>query len=215
MEVVQTRPAVSPYDLDNQAAYLAWREWKLANAPRTVDELVVRIEEPGHISAAEHEALLARCRIANMAIYLSHETEADKEIVHRIGHQFKLDNLDANWLAGEDGISEIRVNTGEPRQSYIPYTNRPIKWHTDGYYNPPGRLIRAMVLHCVNNAAAGGENRLMDHEIAYLLLRDQNPGFIQALSAPDAMTIPERTDEDGVARFAETRHGVAVQQRAA
>ena len=44
----------------------------------------------------------------------------------------------------------------------------------------------------------------MDHEIAYLMLRDSNPDFIRALSAPDAMTIPERTDEDGVARAAQT-----------
>jgi hypothetical protein len=204
MGFVQKRPAINPYDLDNQAGYLAWREWKLANAPHSADELVVRIEDPSHISPAEHAALLARCRNANMAIYLSHEKDADKEIVHRIGHQFNLENLDANWLAGEDGISEIAVGADSQRQYFIPYTNRPIKWHTDGYYNPADRRIRAMLLHCVNNAAEGGENRLMDHEIAYLLLRDENPDFIRALFAPDAMTIPERTDEDGVARAAQT-----------
>jgi hypothetical protein len=30
----------------------------------------------------------------------------------------------------------------------------------------------------------------MDHEIAYILLRDENPEFVRALMAPDAMTIP-------------------------
>ena len=56
-----------------------------------------------------------------------------------------------------------------------------------------------MVLHCVRNAGTGGENRVMDHEIAYILLRDSNADFIRALSAPDVMTIPARLDEfDGV-----------------
>jgi len=39
----------------------------------------------------------------------------------------------------------------------------------------------------------------MDHEIAYLLLRDANVDFIRALSAPDVLTIPERVDaQDGI-----------------
>jgi hypothetical protein len=44
----------------------------------------------------------------------------------------------------------------------------------------------------------------MDHEMVYLQLRDENPEFIRALSEPDAMTIPERTDDDGVARAAQS-----------
>jgi hypothetical protein len=51
----------------------------------------------------------------------------------------------------------------------------------------------------VRNASSGGENQLMDHEMAYLLLRNENPQHIQALMQADAMTIPERVDEtDGV-----------------
>jgi hypothetical protein len=61
-----------------------------------------------------------------------------------------------------------------------------------------------MLLHCVSSAASGGQNALMDHEIAYLLLRDANPDFVRALMAPDAMTIPERANEGRIARPAET-----------
>ena len=52
----------------------------------------------------------------------------------------------------------------------------------------------------MQSSAEGGENALLDHEIAYLLMRDENPGFIRALMQPDAMTIPARVEEDGVAR---------------
>jgi len=192
----------SPYDLNKASAYQRWREQKLEQAPTSVAELIVEVNDPRKLSCSEHEELLKRCQRANMVIYASRHHSADKDIARKLGSQFGLNNLDANWLAGEDGISEIKVSSGEDqaRLAYIPYTNRPIKWHTDGYYNAPERRIRGMLLHCVHSAAEGGENRLMDHEMAYLKIRDENPELIRALSAPDVMTIPARTDEEGVAR---------------
>ncbi len=194
----------SPYTLNNETAYQRWRELKLQQAPASIADLIVEIKDPRKLSATEHDALVDRCRRANMVIYASSVKEDDKDIVRLIGRRFGLENLDANWLAGEDGISQIAASAAGVQQAYIPYTDRPMKWHTDGYYNPPERRIRGMMMHCVQSAAKGGENRLMDHEMAYLLLRDANPDFIRALSAADAMTIPERTDEDGVARAAQT-----------
>jgi hypothetical protein len=61
-----------------------------------------------------------------------------------------------------------------------------------------------MVLHCVRPAKSGGETALMDFEMAYIALRDANPDWIEALMAPDAMTIPERLDDDGIARQAQS-----------
>lgn len=189
----------SPFDLNDAASYSSWREHKLAVAPKSAAELIVEVRDPRALTPDEHAALAERIRHCNMAIYASPMHEADTDIPRLLGTQFGLTHLDANWLAGEDGISEIRVFDAGTRQHYIPYTDRPIKWHTDGYYNPPEREILAMVLHCVRNASSGGENQLMDHEMAYLLLRDENPQHIHALMQPDAMTIPERVDEtDGV-----------------
>lgn len=189
----------NPFDLGDTESYLRWREQKLASAPKSVNELIVDVHDPRALTPLEHNALAECVRRSNMAIYASHMYEADTDIPRLLGAQFGLEHLDANWLAGEDGISEIRVFDNGTRQNYIPYTDKPIKWHTDGYYNPPERTIRGMVLHCVRNASSGGENQLMDHEMAYLLLRDENPQHIQALMQADAMTIPDRVDEtDGV-----------------
>lgn len=189
----------SPFDLEYPDAYLRWREHRLAHAIVASDELIVEIADPLHVTQTERAALLNRCQRSNMVIYASH-VEMDEIMLRAFGAQFGLVDLDANWLADKHGISRITVsNPDNQRQTYIPYTDRAIKWHTDGYYNPPARQIRGMVLHCVRNAGTGGENRVMDHEIAYILLRDANPDFIRALSAPDAMTIPARVDEfDGV-----------------
>jgi hypothetical protein len=146
-----------------------------------------------------------------MALYRRSRVDADTDIPRALGLQLGLERLDANWLADDDGISPITVRAGAgPAAGFIPYTNRAIKWHTDGYYQPPERAIRGMVLHCVRPAASGGANRLLDHELAYIALRDADPAHVRALAAPDAMTIPARTDDDGVARPAQAGPVFAV-----
>ena len=195
------RSSRSPFALDDEPAYRAWREAKLADAPRSLAALVVDVHDPFALSEHERRALLQRCARFNMAIYRSAPGGADPSLPRALGRQLGLERLDANWLADEDGISPITVRAGAgPAAAYIPYTNRAIQWHTDGYYHPAERRIRAMVLHCVRPAALGGANRLLDHELAWIALRDLDPAHVQALAAPDAMSIPARSDDDGVAR---------------
>jgi hypothetical protein len=195
----------NPFDLNHVTEYLHWRERKLAHAITDTNELIVEIKDPLALTAAERAAILARCRRSNMAIYATQAEGVDEGVIRQLGKQLGINRMDANWLAGDQGITRITVRAGDSlRHAYIPYTNRAIKWHTDGYYNPPERQVKSMILHCSQSAGKGGENRLMDHEIAYLMLRDANNDYIRALSAPDAMTIPERTDEQGIARPAQT-----------
>jgi len=56
------------------------------------------------------------------------------------------------------------------------------------------------MLYCETPAPEGGENALLDHEIAYIHLRDANPDYIRALSQADAMTIPANEVNDHVER---------------
>ena len=193
--------AASPFVLENETAYRQWRDRKLADYPASLAEIVVEVADPRRLTPAEHQAILQCCRKTNMAIYAGRTgSDPDKEIPRQLALSLGLERLDCNMLADEDGVSSLTVANAGVRPNYIPYTSRPIKWHTDGYYNRPEKQIRGMVLHCVQSAAQGGENALLDHEIAYLLLRDENPDFIRALMQPDAMTIPARVEEDGVAR---------------
>ena len=195
--------ASSPFDLANESGYRAWRDAKLAAYPRSADALVVPLADPRCLSADEFGALESRCARANMAIYSApHLPAADKSIPHQLARQLGLVRLEGNYLADEDGLSSITPagDAGNARGDFIPYTHKPINWHTDGYYNALDRRILGMTLHCAQDAEAGGENALLDHEIAYLQLRDVNPDYVAALMRPDAMTIPARMDEDSVAR---------------
>lgn len=189
--------AIAPHLRD----YRAWRDRKIAGYPKRAEDLVVELRDPRRLSAGEKAAIAERIERANMAVYASRcGDDVDKEITRALALQFGLQRLDPNWLADDDGISSIRVRDGVQRGEFIPYTSKPIRWHTDGYYNPPGRRIGAFLLHCVRAAAEGGETMLLDHELAYLLLHDANPAWARALMRPDAMTIPAR----GGARKAQT-----------
>lgn len=193
----------SPFDLADDTAYRAWRDAKLAGYPRTVDELVVGVDDPRALTAAEKRVLGETVARANMVFYTApHLPAADKSLPRKLGEQLGLFRLEGNYLADEDGLSSITPNeeAGHTRGDFIPYTHKSINWHTDGYYNAPDKRILGMSLHCVQDAVSGGENALLDHEIAYIQLRDTNPDYVAALMQPDAMTIPARMDETDIAR---------------
>jgi hypothetical protein len=195
--------ADSPFSLDNEAAYRRWRDAKLSAYPGTTDALVVEIRDPSNLTAAETQAMLGICRKTNMVLYASRQGgREDKAMARALGEQFGLRRLDNNMLADDDGITSLQVVAGKSERGYIPYSNRRLLWHTDGYYNAPEARIRAFVLHCVSPAAEGGENRLLDHEIAYILLRDARPDCLRALMQPDAMTIPANTESGEQTRAA-------------
>jgi len=200
-------PQDSPFHPDNSNAYAIWRSAKLAAYPLRGEDLIVPVRDPMQLGDDEYAALWQRISKTNMAVYTTNLGEReDKESPRRISAQFGLLNLDANWLADEDGISSLTPqDEGQAKRGeFIPYTHHRIRWHTDGYYNPRERRIFAMTLHCVRDADEGGENDLLDHELAYMALRDANPAYIRALMAEDAMTIPARVDETGTAREDET-----------
>ena len=178
-------------NLDDHSRYLSWREQKLAAMPKSMDDYLVPVKDPVRLTAEEYKKIGSLLSRANMAIFIAQQDDKrNKTIPVNISSQFGMTHMDHNMGADHDGVSELTVRSGQWRGGYIPYTNKPIHWHTDGYYNDKKRMIHGMVLYCVQDALQGGENALLDHEIAYIHLRDENPEFIRALMHPQAMTIP-------------------------
>ena len=204
-QLAATLPLPSPFDLDDNSAYQRWRAAKLAACAAPGAAAVVDIADPQALTAAERETLLRSLSHHNLVVYRGPPAEAGPALQVALARQLGLQCCDANWLADEDGISRITRSAAEDgRGGFIPYTDRALRWHTDGYYHPAGRRIRSMLLHCVRPAQAGGDSALLDHEIAYLLLRDASAEHVRALMADDAMTIPARLDDDGEARPAQS-----------
>jgi hypothetical protein len=187
-----------PFDLDAPGAYEAWRARKLAAYPTDAAALGVEIACLAAPSAPEISAVRELCRNANMAIYTCPEDAViDRESIRSFAAAFGLRRLDHHLLADESGVTALSVAAEGRRRHYIPYSNQGLSWHCDGYYNEASRRVRALVLHCARAAASGGENALLDPEIAYIHLRDTDPAYIAAFQHPEAMTIPANR-EDGV-----------------
>jgi len=187
----------SPFELDNDMAYHAWLEYKMDDYPQDIEEIMVEVNDPRNLTAAEFKVIRDLVKKTNMAVYAGNTgDDPDKDIPLKLAAQFGLTSPDDN-MGADDGVTALRVVGDEWRGEYIPYTNKAIHWHTDGYYNAPDRQIRSLLLHCVTPAASGGENALLDHEIAYIRLRQASPDYIDALMQPDVMMIPANIDKQG------------------
>ena len=195
----------SPFLFEDEQTYQNWRAQKLAGYPQDASELIVEIADPRAVSKSEKMLMLDLLNRCNMLIYNSKLGHLeDKDIPRKLGEQLGLQHLDPNMLADDDGITSLSVVPGKLKRGYIPYSDRRLLWHTDGYYNKPEQQIRAFILHCVRPANEGGSNALVDPEMLYIQLRDTNPDYIRALMHPEAMTIPANTESGEITRPAQS-----------
>ncbi|MBU0655367.1 MAG: TauD/TfdA family dioxygenase [Gammaproteobacteria bacterium] len=191
----------SPFNIKHLDTYQQWRKKKLSAYPLAIDSLLTPIANPEAPTNDELGRILETCRQHNLALYRFEQGNLrSKQLVHRMGAAIGLQRLDNNLCADEDSLTSLHVTSHAGQHDYIPYTDKKLSWHTDGYYNLPEEQIHGMVLHCAQHATEGGESWLMDHEIAYILLRDANPDYIMALMHPNAFTIPANILNGSVVR---------------
>lgn len=116
----------------------------------------------------------------------------------KFNQQLGLKDSEADQgVASSKGLSTLRNLEGESLGRFIPYTNRAMNWHTDGYYNSQDAAIRCFTLHSVAAASEGGTLKLVDSELLLIGLYDQDPHLVQLLSHPRAMMLPANKDTDG------------------
>jgi len=195
----------NPFDLTENGVYQAWRTAKLRRWPSCAEALRVPVARLADPSPAELEAITDRLDRCNLALVACPDPgQVEPRALLAFGRRLGLERLDNNLCADEQGVSAIEVRTTGGVSEYVPYTDRPLSWHTDGYYNAAGSEVRAWTLFCVRDAVDGGENALYDPEIAYLQLRDEDPGLVRALMDPEALRIPANVQGDKVLRPAST-----------
>ncbi|MCI2400145.1 TauD/TfdA family dioxygenase [Aliiroseovarius subalbicans] len=133
---------------------------------------------------------MRRCSISNIALYQVDPTPDPRPALRDFAEAFSLRIAEKHRSAGGDGIVALRESDAPGQVGYIPYSKRPMNWHTDGYYNAPDDRISAMVLHTAQPAGDGGANQFLDHTITFIRLMDENPAFARALMAQDVLSIP-------------------------
>ncbi len=189
------------WQLDDSRWYNDWRNWKLGLWARHDTLNFSKIADLANPTTAERDLILTQCNINGYAFYTSPPRITNTPLALRqFTDHFGLNIAETHRSAGDHGVVALKVSQSKNQRGYIPYSRKAMNWHTDGYYNGPDDTIRSFVLHCARPAGAGGQNQLINPEIAYLRLRDQNPEYIAALMTPDAMTIPANTETDGSIR---------------
>jgi len=200
---------ISPFLLENESAYQAWRACKLDDRQGLSATRVFKLNRQGLLAPSMLAVLQRQVSAFNFVIFECADeagcSEFDSAEFLALNRQFGLQELDRNLGAEEDKVTSLRVvEATDRRAQYIPYTNRAINWHTDGYYNPSERRIGAFALYCVHQAGRGGDNYLFDHEMMYMLIRDQSPDLLQALMCDDLMRIPANVQDNRVIRAEES-----------
>ena len=183
----------SPFILENQTEYQKWRDHKLSLYPANLNELSVSFTNK-NIDNDKIIQLKSIVKNYNFAIY-DFTSKLDDDHLKDFCTRLDLINFISNLLSDSKGISNItnRADTENKLSGieYIPYTNKQLNWHTDGYYYPINTSVKSFLLHCMQPAKSGGENIPLDHEIIYIYLRDHNPDFIKILTQSNIMEIPK------------------------
>jgi alpha-ketoglutarate-dependent taurine dioxygenase len=196
----QALPMAAAWPPSGEAEYGAWRRRKLALAAQRPE--FIEIADLAQPSPGEVAALKAACDSGNMAFFRAAPAGDDSRTARALSQfvrQMGLRQFEQHRSATAEGVVPIEVSQQSGRAGFIPYSDKALNWHTDGYYayRSPQSMIRSMALYCVRSAAEGGENEFLDPDIAYIRLRDADPRFVEALSHPQALTIPDFGEEGG------------------
>lgn len=180
--------------------YAIWRDTKLERFRTRLEDMIVEIRNPLALSSAEFSKIQSITNSNNAFIYCLSRSDpkltAEQSLL-ALNRQLGLHNAVSNPESSNNNISKIYCRPAESPSRFIPYTNKALQWHTDGYYNGTNQTVRAFALHCVCPAISGGQNAILDHEIAYIQIRENNPDLAEFLFLDDCFTIPADTDENG------------------
>ena len=189
----------SPFILENETEYKEWRNHKLSLFPVDKDNLTVKFNDKD-INTKKIKLIKDIISKYNFAIY-EFESKLTNKSLKEFCSKLKLIKSIPNSLSDENNISNITAETKlierKSGVEYIPYTNKKLNWHTDGYYYPIDDSVKSFLLHCECPADKGGKNFLLDHEIIYIYLRDHNPDYINILMQKNIMEIPRNKNIEG------------------
>lgn len=169
------------FDLGSNEDYLKWRDEKLAAYPKNVGELVVELGDMTAMTAAEKDKILETVERANMCVYTAGSAELEMNSLLALGKQLGVRNTDKSVRHAQ---SDELTDSGILNKA-IPFSTRHCNWHTDATYYGSDKTIQALFLLCKRPAVEGGSNKVLDHEVLYIQLRDKDPGALEALMNKD------------------------------
>lgn len=169
------------FDLDSTEDYLAWRDEKLAAYPTALDDVVIELADMTAPTPAERTRLLEAIERANMAIFTAGAATLGMDALLALGRQLGVTRTDKSARHAQ---SDELTDSGILKRA-IPFSTRHCNWHTDATYYGSDSTIRALFLLCKRPAPEGGSNKVLDHEMLYIQLREQAPEALAVLMRKD------------------------------
>lgn len=165
------------FDLSSDEDFLHWRDEKLAAYPKDVGELVVELGDMTALSPAEKARILETVERANMCVYTAGSADLDMNSLLDLGRQLGVARTDKSARHAQ---SDELTDSGILNRA-IPFSTRHCNWHTDATYYGSDRTVQALFLLCKRPALEGGSNKVLDHEMLYIHLRDKDPDALEVL----------------------------------
>lgn len=169
------------FDLGSNEDYLKWRDEKLAAYPKNVGELVVELGDMTAMTPAEKAKILETVERANMCVYTAGSAELEMSSLLALGKQLGVRHTDKSARHAQ---SDELTDSGILKKA-IPFSTRHCNWHTDATYYGSDNTIQALFLLCKRPAVEGGSNKVLDHEVLYIQLRDKDPDALEVLMRKD------------------------------
>lgn len=199
LNALQSLPLPPCYD-GQSVQYKQWRDERL-DLQKTTQNVRVNLTDE-LITSGNTQALIQLCdqvRIFGFSHYhLSTQKEQPREVVAELASTLGLNRSDGGIIHDEnDQLSLLEDLPGTARSRFLPYSNKAMNWHTDGYYNATDSVIRGITLHCLQSASTGGTLTVMDPELLLIALYDEDPQLVLELTHEQAMLLPANTDAEG------------------
>lgn len=169
------------FDLGSNEDYLKWRDEKLAAYPKNVGELVVELGDMTAMTPVEKAKILETVERANMCVYTAGSAELEMSSLLALGKQLGVRHTDKSARHAQ---SDELTDSGILNKA-IPFSTRHCNWHTDATYYGSDNTIQALFLLCKRPAVEGGSNKVLDHEVLYIQLRDKDPDALEVLMRKD------------------------------
>ena len=179
--------------------YPYWRDEKLKNF-QSLDNCLVELKNTQELSLIEKNKIKELCKTNNFALIQTPKALKYDSMVLDFNTQLGLIQNDKHLFISSNDLAHITPVKNKQQGEFIPYTNKKINWHTDGYYNDLEHRVRSFTLFCAKPAKSGGVNNWLDIEMLYILFREKDEKLIKLLSLIDSMTIPAHTRDNKVLR---------------
>jgi len=181
-----------PPRFDGQSSeFRQWRERRLARQAdlRTVASTPFVIQTPDTLTpdhtatrqfrAAELAPIVQATSVYGYAHYrFSHGSDYRlmRSQVTAFVHSLGLHRSDQGVIADDDALTLLEHSADSQLARFPPFSNRPLNWHTDGYYN---------------------ELTLLDPELLLIAIYEHDKTIIDYLCEPDSMMLPGSDDQYG------------------